>query len=395
VGRPGIIIPGRRIKLKDDYINQDVVVNERWLASVTYADNGIYNSICPNDHGLSYLIVGDSKVQLKEAIEVCGTILLGKERKWDVLSKFFDNWHRIPHHLHPCDDHCSERLRGKPESYYFPEELNMNKNAFPHTSVGVDPVFTDDHIMNYLLQYFKGDNRLTELSNTIDLIPGTGWFMPPCTLHAPGSLVTYELQVASDVTCIPESRVNDMVMPPDLIDRDIPVKIAVDGLERVCQYIVDMIRCKNSGNFNHFQKEYFRPPVKVFELEEGSQSFIIYRTGKSSERVNPDFYSAKKMIVNHESILEIEESEAFGAIILGGHGEISVPGKAPVAIESVSMYPTRNDLGGDEIFVAKDAAAKLIVRCNSIERLSIYQHFASNSNPEGTSLEIPEYFRFE
>ncbi len=51
VGRPGIIIPGRRIKLKDIYISQDVAVNERWLASATYADNGMYNEICPSDHG--------------------------------------------------------------------------------------------------------------------------------------------------------------------------------------------------------------------------------------------------------------------------------------------------------------------------------------------------------
>jgi hypothetical protein len=43
VGRPGIIQPGRRIKLAEDYISQDVAVNERWLASVTYADNGVFN----------------------------------------------------------------------------------------------------------------------------------------------------------------------------------------------------------------------------------------------------------------------------------------------------------------------------------------------------------------
>ena len=42
VGRPGIIQPGRRIRLYDDYLRQDVAVNERWLASVTYADNGVY-----------------------------------------------------------------------------------------------------------------------------------------------------------------------------------------------------------------------------------------------------------------------------------------------------------------------------------------------------------------
>ncbi len=32
VGRPGIVQPGRRIKLLDDYMSQEVAVNERWLA---------------------------------------------------------------------------------------------------------------------------------------------------------------------------------------------------------------------------------------------------------------------------------------------------------------------------------------------------------------------------
>ena len=74
VGRPGIIIPGRRIKLRDDYLSQDVAVNERWLASVTYADNGAYNRVCPPDHGLSYLVIGDCRVQLKQALEACGEL---------------------------------------------------------------------------------------------------------------------------------------------------------------------------------------------------------------------------------------------------------------------------------------------------------------------------------
>lgn len=107
VGRPGIVIPGRRIKLRDDYLSQEVAVNERWLASTTYADNGVYNRVCPPDHGLSWLVIGDAKVQLKEALAACGELLLGSSRRWDVLPKFFDNWHRIPNHLHPCDEHCS------------------------------------------------------------------------------------------------------------------------------------------------------------------------------------------------------------------------------------------------------------------------------------------------
>lgn len=394
VGRPGIVVPGRRIKLRDDYLSQDVAVNERWLSSVTYADNGVYNAVCPEDHGLSYLVIGEHKIQLKEALESCGDLLLGGERKWNVLPKFFDNWHRIPNHLHPCDDHCAEGLTGKPESYHFPEELNMNRNAYPASPFGVDPTFSDEQILRYLGQYFKGDNRLTDLGNTINLIPGTGWCMPPCTLHAPGSLTTYELQVASDVTCIPESRVNDMVMPPDLIDRDLPVKIKTDGVEAVCRYILSMLRCKNSGNADNFREEYFRPPVRIFDCAEGSQNWVIYRTGRAGEAVNADLYSAKKAMVRSGAALRLNENGAFGAIVLSGHGRVRVSGNEPLPVESASMFPTRDALGGDEFFVSADAAGKFELLCDSIEELHVYQHFASDSNPEAGSIPIPEYMPF-
>ena len=171
-GRPGIIVPGRRITLLADYVSQDVAVNERWLASVTYADNGVSNALCPPDHGLSYLVIDSSKIQLKDAVDVCGELLLGRGRSWDVLPKFFDNWHLIPNHLHPCGTHCAKGLKGKPESYYFPEELNMNRNAFPFSCFGVDPAFSDDQILSFLMQYMKGDNHLTDLGNTVSLEPG-------------------------------------------------------------------------------------------------------------------------------------------------------------------------------------------------------------------------------
>ena len=395
VGRPGIIIPGRRIKLLDDYISQDIAVNERWLCSVTFSDNGVYNRVCPNDHGLSYIVTGDSKILLKDALSICGDLLLGKGRKWDVLPKFFDNRHRIPNHMHPCDDHCAKGLTGKPESYYFPEELNMNRNAFPTTAMGVDESYTDAQILSYLKAYFKRDNCLTDLSNSINLTPGTGWFMPPCTLHAPGSLVTYELQVASDVSCIPESRVNDMIMPPDMIDRDLPVKINKDGFDKVCEYMLSMIRCKNSGNADNFRKEYFRPPVTIREDESCMQKYVVYSLGKTSQPDNPDLYSAKKTIIHSEASTELTETAAFGMIVLSGHGELCVPGKKAVKIELTSMYPTRDDLGGDEVFIAAGAAAKLQVACHSIEQLSFYQHFASNSNPAAMSLKQAALILYE
>ena len=392
VARPGIVQPGRRIKLKDEYIAQDLAVNERWLSSVTYADNGVYNTICPEDHGYSYIVTEDGLVRLADAIAVCGDLMLGDAgRKWDVLPKFFDNWHRIPFHMHPCQEHVREGLLGKPESYHFPVELNMNRNAFPSTPVGVDPSYTDEEVYDRLLAYFKGDNRLTDLGNTINITPGTGYYMPPCTLHAPGSLVTYELQVASDVSCIPESRVNDMPMPPDMIDRDLPVTIEKDGIEAVCEYMLSMINCEHAGNHDSFRAEYSRPPVNIFNNDHAAQDYVIYRCGRNSEPFHEDIYSSKRTEIKTGQSIALSENAAFGAIVLRGFGTIGVAGKPAISVETASMFATRDDCFADEFFVSAGAASKLEARCLGREPLAFYQHFASGSNPETSTLSIPPY----
>lgn len=386
VGRPQIIVPGRRIKLLDDYMSQDVVVNERWLSSVTYADNGVYNKVCPEDHGLSYIVIGDSLIMLKNAVEVCKDLLLGPNHKWDILPKFFDNWGRIPNHIHPCDHHVAPGLLGKPESYFFPVELNISRNSFPCTYFGVDPAYTGKDILKYLKGYFKGNNDISHLSNGINLTPGTGWYLPPCTLHAPGSLVTYEVQTASDVSCIPESRVNDTVMPPDLLDRDLPVKVATDGEDKVFEYILDMIKCPGSGNFHNFRKEYYRIPVTIANENGNRQDFVMYGCGKTSDKIKPDLYSAKNTVIAGRQSWRINEQAPFGFILLSGYGKISVPGKKPVEIAATSVYHTRDEMGADELFISQPAAEKLELTCSSMERMSFYQHFPSNSNPEAAKM---------
>ncbi len=387
VSRTGITQPGRRLKLNQGDSSQLLTVSERWLASTTYADNGAQNVNCPEDHGFSYIVVPEGYIKLADAIAYCRELMLGSpDREWDVLPKFFDNWHRIPLHLHPCQDHVEAGKKGKPESYHFPVELNMNRNAYAQTPLGVDPIFTDEEIMQALLAYKTGDNQLTNLSNTVNILPGTGWFMPPCTLHAPGSLVTYELQAASDVSCIPESRVNEMPMPADILDKDLPVKVEKDGFEAVCQHILSMVKCPHSGNRENFRQEYFRPPVRVLENEDVQQDFVIYRCGRKSEAQNPDLYSAKRTQVCPAHTAALQENAAFGAIVLRGSGSVCVPGKEPVAVETVGMFDTMDDCFADEIFVTAGAAKAFSVACESREPLAFYQHFASSSNPEATTL---------
>jgi hypothetical protein len=183
-------------------------------------------------------------------------------------------------------------------------------------------------------------------------------------------------------------------MPRDLVDKDIPVKIEEHGMSAVVRYILSMVRCPNSGNGKNFRSEYFRSPVRIHEGPEGVQNWVIYRTGMASAKENPDLYSAKKSSVTAGMTMELSERSAFGAVVLGGHGTVQIDGKEALPIESVSMYPDRDTLGGDEFFVAAEAARRFKLQCRSMERMAVYQHFASGSNPETQSLKVPEFRPF-
>ena len=149
-------------------------MNERWLASVTYADNGAYNRICPKDHGLSYLVIGDARVLLRDAIAACGELLLGRAGRGTCCRSSSTTGTASPTTCTRARTIAPRGSSGKPESYYFPEELNVDRNAFPATPMGVDPAYTDRQVLSHLRHYFKGDNRLTDLANTINLVPGHG-----------------------------------------------------------------------------------------------------------------------------------------------------------------------------------------------------------------------------
>ena len=128
-------IPGKRIKLHpDDYYAFGAHrggIDERWFSSTTKADNG---SLTTQDEGLSYIVFGDEKYTQKtllvEAVAELGAKLVGKDlwkkyHAWPMYSKFFDNKGALPHHLHQMEQHASRvGMQAKPETYYFPRQLN-------------------------------------------------------------------------------------------------------------------------------------------------------------------------------------------------------------------------------------------------------------------------------
>ena len=66
-------------------------------------------------------------------------------KRWPVYSKFFDNLGPIPHHMHQNQEQAAKLGReGKPESYYFPPQLNWTGNNFPYTFMGFEPGTTKE-----------------------------------------------------------------------------------------------------------------------------------------------------------------------------------------------------------------------------------------------------------
>ena len=237
------LMPGGRLKLHPDDLYALGAhrggIDERWFSSTTNAANGPGT---PADEGLSYIAIDGKRVLLKEAIEESGDEILGAEvmREYgglNILCKFFDNLGPIPHHMHQMDEHARNvGQKGKPEAYYFPPQLNFKTNNFPHTYMGLEPGTTKEDVRKCLERWNQGDNGILYHAKAYKLQPGTGWQVDAGVLHAPGSLVTYEPQVNSDVFGMFQSMVENRPVPWDLLVKDVPPEKHHD-----LDYIISML----------------------------------------------------------------------------------------------------------------------------------------------------------
>ena len=372
------LIPGGRLKLdrRDLYalgINRGGI-DERWLASTTNADNGPGT---PEDEGLSYIVIDGRKViPLKQAIELEGDLILGKETMekyggWRVLGKFFDTLGASPHHLHQSDEQAKLVGReGKPEAYYFPRQLNSIENNFPYTYFGFTPGTTRRDIKGCLKRWNEGDNGILNYAQAYKLEPGTGWFVPSCLMHAPGSLVTYEIQGPSDVLAVFQSMVEDRPVSRDLLVHDVPQDKHYD-----LDFIVGLIDWP--GNLDeHFKMNHYLKPIPTSDTkEEGYQEmWITYGTG--------DIFSAKELVVFSDRSVTIQDNGAYGLVVIQGYGRV---GKVPVESPTLIRY---NDITYDELFVSSEAARRGVkVVNNGHENLVMLKHFGPGTNPDAPGIE--------
>ncbi len=372
------LMPGGRLKLdpRDLYIlgAERGGIDERWFSSTTKAANGPLTA--PHE-GLSYIEFNGKKILLKDAIESAGDSFLGaevmrKEGGWNVLCKFFDNLGPIPHHMHQ-DEHFASRVgqRGKPEAYYFPPQFNFKENNFPYTFMGLEPGTTRDDVRRCLERWNQGDNGILYHSRAYKLKPGTGWQIDAGILHAPGSLVTYEPQVNSDVFAMFQCMVEGRAVPWDLLVKDVPPEHHHD-----LDYILDMLDWEANTDPEFASHRLFHPlpvsPPEAMQESGYSESWVVYSTAN---------YSAKELTVFPGRSVTIRDSAAYGVIVVQGNGTF---GKHEVETPTLIRY---GQMTKDEMFVTVDAAKNGIVIRNrsESENLVMLKHFGPGNPDAPTS----------
>ena len=373
-------VPGRRIKLHpDDYYvlgGQRGGIDERWLSSTTPAKNG---PLTGENEGLSGVVFddGNNEVQilLKDAInelkgELIGERLWNEHQSWPMYSKFFDNMGPLPHHIHHNDEHAALiGQMGKPEAYYFPPQLNNHGGDFPYTFFGIAPGTTKEEIRECLVNFTKGDNKITNYSQAFRLEPGTGWDVPPGMLHAPGSLCTYEPQKASDVFAMYQSLVNEAIIPEELLWNGTPA-------DRMGDYdqLMEVIDWELNTNPNILETRFMKPkpvrPVNETQEEGYNENWVCYRS---------EAFSAKELTIFPGKTVTIKDNAAYGLIMMQGHGKMGV---WDIETPALIRY---GQLTNDEFFVSEKAAVEgvRITNTSKTDPIVMLKHFGPG-NPDLT-----------
>ncbi len=339
--------PGRRIKLHPgDYYRFGADrggIDERWFGSTTEAANEgrVWHE------GLSFCLHEGKKFLLKDAVAERGVDLVGKKTfdtydRWPVYSKFFDNMGPIPHHMHQSfEDAKLVGQEGKPESYYFPPQLNNVDNNFAYTFMGLEPGTKPEDVRRCLENWNAGDNGILDLSRAYRLKRGTGWLIPPGVLHAPGSLCTYEPQWGSDVFGMYQSIVEGRYVPWSLLVKDMPEEKHQD-----LDFIVGQLDWDKNVD-THFKNSNYLEPIRDEQRSgDGYEDlWIVYGTVDGRQ-----LFSAKELTIAPGAKCTLKDPGASSWITVQGRGRM---GKLDLQTPAMIRFGENTS---DEVFISHTAA---------------------------------------
>jgi hypothetical protein len=341
--------PGKRIKLHPDdwyaYGAHRGGIDERWFASTTEAANEgrVWHE------GLSFCQFEGERFLLRDAVaeagvRLVGDAIFGRYKRWPVYSKFFDNMGPIPHHMHQgFEDAKLVGQEGKPESYYFPPQLNNVDNNFAYTFMGLEPGTTTAQVRKCLEDWSKGDNGILDLSRAYRLKRGTGWLIPPGVLHAPGSLCTYEPQWGSDVFGMFQSLVEGREVPWSLLVKDMPAEKHQD-----LDFIVGQLDWERNVDTHFKEHNYLEPIVDGERSGDGyTDRWIVYGTIDGQQ-----LFSSKELSLEPGANCTLREPGASGWITVQGCGRI---GRLEIQTPAMIRFGADTE---DEVFITHEAAAR-------------------------------------
>lgn len=357
--------PGRRLGLKEKEYNvgERGFISERWLASTTKADN----KIGPDDEGLSYInLESDEKVTLKEAIEIAGEIIIGKEylkthRSLGRLAKIYDFDARIPYHIHQMEkDAILVGRNPKEESYYFLE--GIDEGPHPETFFGVHPYISEQKKYNILLPYLQDWNSdlILKHARAYLNVLGEGFHLPSGVLHAPGTALTCELQEDSDVFAMLQALVAGTIISKDLLFKDVSIQ---DRLKYGEKIILDQIDWEISGDPFFYENRHIEPKLISETRQEGGEEYWIY--------YNTTKFSGKKLIVKPGKIFKSMDKGVYNLLVWKGCG--SYDGQK---IEA-------GNFECDELLITHEKAVKPIIIKNTGKKiLQIIKFFGPDINTD-------------
>lgn len=346
--------PGGRLKLHPDdlyaYGLDRGGIDERWFASTIEAANANRRP----DEGLSYAVIGNQRVLLRDAVAACGAALVGddiwtRHRRWPVFAKFFDNRGPIPHHMH--QDAAQAALVGrqaKPEGYYFPPQMNPRGNDFPLTFFGLAPGTTRADVRRCLERWHEGDNGILDLSQASRLELGTGWLVPPRMLHAPGSLCTYEPQWASDVLAMYQSLVDGVAIARDLLVQDVPPAHHHD-----LDYLVEQLDWDLNLDPS-FRSTHLLRPREAASGVGYADRWVIF-----GHIAGAELFSVRELTVDPGATCTIADRGAFGLTCVQGMGTIN---GEPLASPTLIRI---DDMTDDEWFCSEAGARRGVTFTNT------------------------------
>ncbi len=364
--------PGRRLGLKEEEyeVGERGWISERWIGSVTKADN----RIGPPDEGLSYVSLGNGqRMTLKEAVEIAGPAIMGAEYArthlgLGRLAKIYDFGARIPYHLHQMKkDAALVGANSKEEAYYFPEDVPVGPH--PETFFGVHPYIAERQEYDILLPYLVEwkDDLILRHSRAYLLVPGEGFHLPSGVLHAPGTALTFELQEDSDVFAMLQALVAGKLISKDLLFKDVRKQDREKYGERA---ILGQINWEICGDPYFYENRHTSPqPVQGSVQDGGEEHWIYYNTTK---------FSGKRLVVKPGQRFISMDKGVYNILVWRGLGRYDGH-----EIET-------GNFGYDELLVSHErATTPIVVENTGSEDLIIFKFFGPDINLDVPM--IPKY----